>query len=231
MSEYVRCAEIDLGRAQSAYEHEASPDAQGAVHPDANPDGFAPPDEVDWNDVFSAEEEEELVSLSSGPSYKPTDEELKEATDDPDFHPDEPEQEGAPKPDHFELKEEPSLDPRFEFNGMVERWPHLMDVFYAIMMAKDTNDVEEIGEDKIALATLRCAEGDNRWYVDDMIQGQFFVQHDPSMNHPLSVCVKELGDYVVWVYKSGEVEDFPSEPVGYIHNGSVFRRPQVWQKA
>lgn len=224
MTEWVRRAEVDLGRSQNAYEHEGPSPVQGHIHPEANPDGFVPPEEVDWNDVFAD-------AINSAPSYEPTDAEKRSVADDIDLgHPDDEEYEGAPMPDKFECKEEPSLDARFEFNGLVEHWKHLCDVYYAIVMSLDTEESEPIGEDRIVLETLSCAPGSNRWYVDDMLQDHLFVSHDPDMNHPLSTRVL-AGDTVVWVYDRKKPEDFPNEPIGYIHNGSVFRRPKVWQKA
>ena len=226
MTEWIRTVEVDLGRSQSAYQHEGNPPIQHQTHPEANLDGFAPPDEVDWNEVFSGAE-----TIREAPSYEPDEAEKKGVADDLDLgHPDDPGYEGAPRKDEHEVEEEESLDPRFEFQGLVAKWAHLADVYYAIMMATDSNSAEPIGEKVIHLETVRGADSLNRWYVDDLLQEHFFVQHDPSMNHPLSACIKD-GAHVVWVYERGQVADFPSEPIGYIHNGSVFRRPKIWQKA
>lgn len=222
MAEWIRTSEVDLGRSQNAYEHEGAMPIQRQIHPDANPDGFVPPEEIDWNEVFSGEE-----AIREAPSYEPNEAEKRSVVEDLDLsRPDDPEYEGAPRRDGSEIEEEERLDPRFEFHGLVKQWSHLADVYYAIMMAGDTNSAEPIGEERIQLETLRCAGGSNRWYVDDRLQEHFFVQHDPSMNHPLSIRVKD-GDHVVWVYERGQVADFPSEPIGYIHNGSVFRRPKI----
>ena len=223
MAEWVRTTEVDLGRSQSAYQHEGAMPIQRQVHPEANPDGFVPPEEVDWNEVFSDAE-----TIREASSYEPDETEKRSVAADLDLsHPDDPEYEGAPRQDASEVQEEESLDQRFKFRGLVAKWPHLADVYYAIMMSSDTNSVEPIGEEGAHLETLHSGDvGSNRWHVDDLLQDHFFVQHDPSMNHPLSAKIKEMGDHVVWVYQRGQVADFPSEPIGYIHNGSVFRRPR-----
>ena len=228
MTEWVRVTEIDLGASQNAYANDGAMGGQWQQHPDANLDGFIPPDEeegagVDWNDV---------LSLGAVPSYEPDEAERRAVADDLDLGlPDDPAYEGAPKLSREDIEAEPSHDPRYEFRDLVVRWPHLADVFYAIMMAIDSNDAEPIGEDIISLDTLRCADGSNRWYVDDILEQHLFVQHDPSMNHPLSSFVRDYGDYVVWVYERDKPENFPHEPAGYIHNGNVFRRPKVRKKA
>jgi hypothetical protein len=223
MAEWVRTTEVDLGRSQNAYEHEGAMPIQEQVHPDANPDGFTPPEEVDWSDVFS--------DINSAETYEPTEDEKRGVVEDLDLSsPDDPDYEGAAPKDELEDEGEPSFDLRFEYNGLVDRWPHLADVYAAIVMSADINEAEPIGEDVIHLETLRCPEGSNRWYVDDLMQENLFVQHDPSMNHPLSADVA-VGNHVVWVYDRNKPECFPNEPTGYIHNGSVFRRPKVWQKA
>ncbi len=222
MAEWVRNTEVDLGRSQSAYEHEGAMPIQHQMHPEANPDGFVPPEEVDWNDVFSGEE-----AIREASTYEPDEAEKRGVGEDLDLgHPDDPEFEGAPEKDKFEVEEKPSFDQRFEFHGLVTRWPQLAGVFYAIMMSMDIDQEEPIGEATIHLETLRCPAGSNRWYVDDLLQEHFFVQHDPSMNHPLSAKALE-GDYIVWVYERSAPENFPGEPIGYIHNGSVFKRPKV----
>ncbi len=224
MAEWVRTTEVDLGRSQNAYEHEGAMPIQHQIHPDANPDGFVPPEEVDWNEVFSGE-----AAIREASSYEPDEAEKRGVADDLDLgHPDDVDFEGAPVKDEIEIQEEPSFDQRFEFHGPVEKWPHLSDVFYAIMMSMDIDQEEPIGEAIIHLETLRCPNGSNRWYVDDLMQENLFVQHDPSMNHPLTAKALE-GDYIVWVYDRKVPENFPSEPSGYIHNGSVFRRPKVCQ--
>jgi hypothetical protein len=226
MAEWVRTAEVDLGRSQNAYEHEGAMPIQRQMHPEANLDGFVPPEEVDWNDVFSGEE-----AIREAPTYEPDEAEKRGVAEDLDLgHSGDPEFEGAPEKDELEVQEEPSFDQRFEFHGVVTRWPQLADVFYAIMMSMDIDQEEPIGSDVIHLETLRCPEGSSRWYVDDLLQEHFFVQHDPSMNHPLSAKALD-GDYIVWVYERNAPENFPGEPIGYIHNGSVFKRPKVWQKA
>jgi len=226
MDEWVRTTEVDLGRSQNAYEHEGPMPIQERAHPEANPDGFVPPEEVDWNDVFSGEE-----AIREAPTYEPDDSEKRGVAEDLDLNfPDDPDFEGSPEKDEYEIKEEPSFDQRFEFQGLVSRWEHLADVYYAIMMAMDVNCAEPIGEATIHLETLRCPDGSDRWYVDDLLHEHLFVQHDSSMNHPLSAEV-DSGAYVVWVYDRNNLENFPSEPIGYIHNGSVFKRPKVWSKA
>lgn len=223
MAEWVRCAEIDLGRSQSAYQNEGAMPIQGREHPDANLDGFIPPDEVDWNDVL----DQQIGTVSS---YEPTEEEKASAVADIHLHADEEEFEGSPAVEKFEDEDQPSLDQRFEYHGLVQRWPHLADVFAAIEMSLIVGEAEGIGEDMIALETLRCAKGSDMWFVDDLLHGQLLVAHDPSMNHPLSAKVAG-GDCVVWVYERDKPLDFPNEPIGYIHDGYVFRRPKVWHKA
>ena len=234
MTEWVRTTEVSLGRSQSAYEHEGAIPIQRQVHPEANPDGFIPPDEVDWNEVFAGETTTSAgeSAIREAPSYEPDEAEKSSVAEDLDLgRPDDPDYEGAPLKSKFEVLEEESADRRFEFVGLVKQWPPIADVYYAIMMAGDNNSAEPIGEATIHLETSRVAGSSNRWYVDDRLKEHFFVQHDPSMNHPLSTMVKQLGHHVLWVYERGQAADFPSEPIGYIHNGNLFRRPKIWQEA
>jgi hypothetical protein len=250
VAEDLRLLEVDLGRSQNAYEHE------GSEHPEANFDGFVPPAEVDWNDVLG-DNPLATAGVIKAPSYEPTDEEKQSVADDIDLSsyealdeamsssptptateteapavlsPDDPDYEGAPPVADEDDTEEECLDARFEFVGRVRTWPHLADVFYAIMMSIDLDSAEPIGEGRIELETLRCPEGSNQWYVDDMLMQNLLVQHDVNMNHPLSERVLH-GDYVVWVYDRNQLDNFPAEPTGYIHNGGVFRRPKVWKQA
>ena len=219
VTEWVRKAEIGLGASQNAYDGEGAMPIQNRSHPDANMDGFIPPSagevddsEVDWGLV---------LSLKDTPSYQRDDAEMRSIAEDIDLGTlDDPDFEGSLPPLRRPSKEEKSLDPRFTFNGLVEKWPRTAEVYYAIIMSTDTNSSEPIGEDAAGLKTLRCANG---WYVDDSVGDHLvFMLHDPCMNHPLSACVKQ-GDYVVWVYNQLHINSFPSAPVGYIHNGSLFR--------
>ncbi len=195
---------------------------QHRSHPDANVDGFVPPEQVDWHDVLAPQ-------IDSAPSYEPDDGEKQEIgaiihADDEDF-------EGAPPKSEFEYEDQPSPDPRFEYHGPLEKWPQLHDVYAAIDMSISTDEEEPIGEtDKIALETLRQLPNTNRWFVDDVLQNHFLVQHDPSMNHPLSAKAAQ-GDLIVWVYERDKPESFPAEPAGLIYENHVFRRPKVWHKA
>jgi hypothetical protein len=244
MAEWRRRTEIGLGRPQNAYDHEgeAMP-ISGQVHPDANPDGFVPPSEVDWNEVFSAES-----AIAAADSYEPDGDERYALGDEIESgggthtgpkvevgkdeaqadleQVDDPNYEGAPPQKESEILDRTSPDPRFIFSGLVDRWDHLADVYAAIQLSIDVDDGEPIGDEAHLLETLRCPEGSQEWYVDDILKDQLFVQHNPQMNHPLSACVREGDNYVIWVYDKGKPETFPSEPIGYMHNGKVFRRPK-----
>jgi hypothetical protein len=206
-SDYLQDIEFDLG---------------GSSHPDANMDGFVPPEpgeleteeEVDWHDLFSGD---------NIPDHQPADQEFADVAIDVvtliDGH--DPSYEGASAKTRIAAHEEESLDARFRYLGPLTKWPHLEAIFYGLMMARDTESPEPITDELTAIQYV-SSDG-TQFLVDDRDTQHLFVHHDPDMNHPLSARVRE-GDYVVWVYKQDQPKRFPSEPTGYIHNGSLFRR-------